>query len=227
MNYRDVFYHPLPGGVYSGRAMTALNRARNVCGQLSTWQSIDTVGQRIVDISAIINTFFGQQEVQIWQTYASSFLAGTTLEELRDFLWADTDEQQVTLLEAVYERLNLPVPAGGMLPPRVRVMTMHGAKGLSARVVFIPGLEEETLPGPWRQPYPGLVLEAARLLYVSITRARASCIVSYAGTRIVNGQFIRRTPSRFCAQLGGTFNYITNGLTAQEVRLIIETCVAL
>jgi len=156
MNYRNLFYQPLPAGVFTGRALTALNRARGVCGQLSTWQSADTIGQRMADISAIINSLFGPQEVQIWQAYALSLPAGMTLEELRDFLWADTDEQQAALLEAVYERLNLPVPAGGLLPPRVRVMTMHGAKGLSARVVFIPGLEEETLPGPWRQPHaPG------------------------------------------------------------------------
>jgi len=227
MNYRDVFYHALPAGVFSGRAVTALNRARGVCGQLSTWQASDTIGQRMTDISGIISNLFGPQEVQDWQTYASSFPAGTTLEELRDFLWADTDEQQAALLQVVYERLNEPVPVGGLLPSRVRIMTMHGAKGLSARVVFIPGLEEETLPGPWRQPYPGLVLEAARLLYVSITRARAACIMSYAGTRVVNGQFSRRTPSRFCAQLGGVFSYRTNGLTAQEVQQIMQTCAAL
>ncbi|HIE47441.1 TPA: ATP-dependent helicase [Candidatus Bipolaricaulota bacterium] len=82
-------------------------------------------------------------------------------------------------------------------------MTMHGAKGLSGQIVFIPGLEEEILPGPWRQPYPGLVLEAARLLYVSITRARAACILSHARTRIVNGRFSRQTASRFCPHLGG------------------------
>lgn len=195
-----------------------------MCGQLSSWRCNDTVGQRITDISAIINDLFGQQEVDDWQTYASSFPVGTTLEELRDFLWADTDEQQAALLKTVHERLNLPIPACGLLPPRVRVMTMHGAKGLSAHVVFIPGLEEETLPGHWRRPYPGLVLEAARLLYVSITRARASCIVSYARTRVVNGEYDRRTPSRFCAQLGGAFSHRINGLTSQEIQQIIQIC---
>ena len=125
-----------------------------------------------------------------------------TIEEVQDFLWTDTDEQQAVLLQAVLDRLNLPLSAAGVLPPRVRVMTMHGAKGLSGKVVFIPGLEEEILPGPWRQPYPGLVLEAARLLYVSITRARATCIISYARTRVVHGQFGSHTPSRFAVHLG-------------------------
>ena len=104
---------------------------------------------------------------------------------------------------------------------------MHGAKGLSARVVFIPGLEEEILPGPWRQRYPGLVLEAARLLYVSVTRARAACILSYGGTRIVNGRFTTHAPSRFCTQLGGGFAFRSAGLTRSEVLNVVQDCSAL
>ena len=101
-------------------------------------------------------------------------------------------------------------------------MTMHGAKGLSARIVFIPGLEEEIIPGPRRQPYPGLVLEAARLLYVSITRARAACILTYAQRRIVNGQFTNQHASRFTASLNGGFAQRQNGLTAGEVQAILQ-----
>jgi superfamily I DNA/RNA helicase len=139
-----------------------------------------------------------------------------TLEELRDYLWADTDEQQSAILQAVMTRLNLTIPVAGILPPRVRVMTMHGAKGLSGKIVFIPGLEEDILPGPWRQPYPGLVLEAARL-FVSITRARVTCLMSYARTRLVHGRFTGQTASRFAAQLGGAFVARTTGLTNAEI----------
>jgi DNA helicase-2/ATP-dependent DNA helicase PcrA len=224
LNYRDIFYRPLPAGAFTGRPITALNRARAICGQVSTWQASDTLAQRTADIAGIVTNVLGAGDAQAWQTYAASLLPGTTLEELRDFLWADTDEQQAALLQTVFTRLNQPIPAGGLLPARVRVMTMHGAKGLSARVVLTPGIEEAILPGPWRQPYPGLILEAARLLYVSVTRARATCILSYAGTRIVNGQFSRHAPSRFCTQLGGAFAYRTGGLTFPEVQNIVQDC---
>lgn len=224
LNFRDLFYQALPAGVFAGRATTALSRARGLVGQLSTWQAADTLGQRTADIATIVSGVYGQQEAQAWQTYAGALPQGTTLEELRDFLWADTDEQQAALLQAVYERLNQQLPPAGLIPDRVRVLTMHGAKGLSARVVFVPGLEEQVLPGPWRQPYPGLVLEAARLLYVSVTRARAACVISFARTRIVNGQFSQQAPSRFCTQLGGGFNGRANGLTGQEVQQIAQTC---
>ena len=96
-------------------------------------------------------------------------------------------------------------PLEAVLPERVRIMTMHGAKGLSGTIVFIPGLEDTILPGTKRVPYPGLVLEAARLLYVSITRARAACIMSNAYRRFFNGRNVAQAPSRFTASLGGTF----------------------
>jgi len=91
--------------------------------------------------------------------------------------------------------------------------------------VFIPGLEEEIIfPGPWRQPYPGLILEAARLLYVSITRARAACVMSYANRRTVNGVNTAHTPSRFTAQLGGAFAAGPAGLSAAQVAQIMADC---
>ena len=100
-------------------------------------------------------------------------------------------------------------------------MTMHGAKGLGATVVFVPGLEESVLPGNFRQPYPGLVLEAARLLYVSITRARAACILSYADERLVYGGMVRQHPSHFLMHVGGAFRHQDAGLTNSEVTAIV------
>jgi len=220
LNYQSIFYQPLPSGVFAGRALTALNNARALCAQLQGWQASDAVGQHLAAIANNLTANFSPADGQAWQVFVSALPAGMTLEELRNYLWADTDEQQSAILQTVMTRLNLSIPAAGVLPPRVRVMTMHGAKGLSAKVVFIPGIEEEILPGPWRQPYPGLVLEAARLLYVSITRARAACIMSYATTRTVNGQFRRQTSSRFAGHLGGAFAVRTSGLTTAEIAQI-------
>ena len=227
LNFRDILHQPLPAGVFTGRSLTALERARSVVAQVEPWLSADTLAQRTAEIEGIVTTVFDVQEAQAWQAFAATLPSGATLEEVRDFLWADTDEQQSAILQGVYERLNQPIPIGGLIPDRVRILTMHGAKGLSARVVFVPGLEEQILPGPWRQPYPGLVLEAARLLYVSVTRARAACVISFARTRIVNGQFNQQAPSRFCPQLGGVFGWRTSGLSTPEVQAIVQECVTL
>jgi len=103
--------------------------------------------------------------------------------------------------------------------PRVRVMTMHGAKGLNAAVVFIPGLEEAILPGEKRTPYPGRVQEVARQLYVSISRAHIACFVSYARSRLKSGKReYNRAHSRYCVSLGGRFNEREeSGLTEKEI----------
>jgi len=100
-------------------------------------------------------------------------------------------------------------------------MSLHGAKGLSSRIVFVPGLEEHIFPGPWRQPYPGLVLEAARLLYVSVTRARAACVLTYAAQRRMQGPMQGTAASRFTASLNGPFVGRANGLQQPEVQQII------
>lgn len=221
LNYRDIFYNPLPAAVFTGRRLTALNYARQTCAQITGWLRTDTLGQRTAEIFTILASVFTAAEAQQWLNYIQNLPQGMNLEELRDWLWADTDEQQMSVLASIYARLSQPIPPTAVLPPRVRVMSMHGAKGLSARVVFVPGLEDAIFPGPWRQPYPGLVLEAARLLYVAITRARAACILSYARHRMVNGRFLNVAASRFTANLAGPFLPRTVGLQAGEAQQIL------
>jgi DNA helicase-2/ATP-dependent DNA helicase PcrA len=221
LSYWDIFHNPLPGTVFQGRNLTALNHARQACTQIGAWQRTDTLQMRSADLAGILTATFSAAEAQNWQNYVAALPPDMTLEELRDWLWADTDEQQMSVLGAVYARLNQAMPASAVLPPRVRVMSMHGAKGLSSRIVFVPGLEEHIFPGPWRQPYPGLVLEAARLLYVSITRARAACILSYAARRRMQGPMRATAASRFTASLNGAFLGRANGLQQPEVQQII------
>jgi DNA helicase-2/ATP-dependent DNA helicase PcrA len=224
LNFRDVFYRPLPPQLLSTRGRNAVEHARTICANVSTWQETDTVGQRLPDLTAIVAESLGPDNTLQWETFAAQFPDDMTLDEVRNFMWADNDEQQAQIIQGVFSRLGQPVPDAQLLPQRVRIMTMHGAKGLAARVVFIPGLEDDLFPGPWRTPYPGLVLEAARLLYVSITRARAACIASYAARRLVNGRHRRQAPSRFTANLNGMFVHQAHGLTAAEVQEVIQNC---
>jgi len=99
---------------------------------------------------------------------------------------------------------------------------MHGAKGLDAQIVFIPGLEEAILPGEKRRPYPGLVLEAARMLFVSITRARIACALSYATTRVVHGQHTETTASQFTAAIGRVFGWRDGGISPASASKSVE-----
>ena len=222
--FREIFYHPLPAGVFMGAALTALNAARAVCAHIATWQENDAFGQRSVDMTALITQMAGAQEAANWNAQVAAIPPDITLKEFREYLSADGDEDELEVLATVYQRLGQQMPAAQALPPRVKLMTMHGAKGLSARVVFIPGLEDELIPGPKRAAVPGLVLESARLLYVSITRARAAVVLSRAARRFINGQMKIHTPSRFAAHLGGVFAWRNSGATIAEAQDIAEQC---
>ncbi len=228
LNFRSIFYDAIPEGVITGALRTVVNHARTTCAAMNGWQGVDTLVQRSAAISEIIENQLGAAAVPGWNEFIADLPGEMYLSELRDFLWADTDDQQRAVLEDAFIRLGMEIPEQGVVQPRVRIMTMHGAKGLSARVVFIPGLEEQIFPGPRRHPFPGLVLEAARLLYVSVTRARAACVMSYSTRRIVNGEMRNHTYSRFAAHLGGPFAYRNDGaLTPAEVELIMADCVNL
>ncbi|MEI6153214.1 MAG: 3'-5' exonuclease [Deltaproteobacteria bacterium] len=147
-----------------------------------------------------------------------------TLEELETILGSRSEKDARQVLFDIFSRLNQPVPVGLDPSGRVRVMTLHSSKGLGAKVVFIPGLEEQLLPGPYRAPFPGQVQEAARLLYVGITRARANCVISLANRRFVNGRIFVHQPSRFAANFGIAFNARMNGLTPVEINNILVNC---
>ena len=60
---------------------------------------------------------------------------------------------------------------------RVKIMTLHGAKGLEAENVVIAGVADQVIPG--RAKEPDRIEEQRRLLYVSITRAKSSLIISW------------------------------------------------
>jgi DNA helicase-2/ATP-dependent DNA helicase PcrA len=228
LNYRSLFYDPLPAELFRGRQKTALESARALVARVVGWEPSDELATHDAEIRQMLEDRSGAEARDSWIENASHLPPDLTLGEVRDYLWADTDEQQLDVLRTAFQRLGLELIEDDVLLPRARMMTMHRAKGLSAQVVFIPGLEEEIFPGERRRPYPGLVLEAARLLYVSVSRARGASIVSYAGTRTRFGILTRPAPSRFTASLGGAFGYRDDqGLLPAEVQVIVGECASL
>ena len=82
----------------------------------------------------------------------------------------------------------------------VRLMTLHGCKGLEFPHVFMAGVEEELLPHRNSLEESG-EQEERRLMYVGITRARDTLTLSYASHRRRYGEHISCEPSRFLGEL--------------------------
>ena len=82
----------------------------------------------------------------------------------------------------------------------VRLMTLHGSKGLEFPHVFIAGVEEDLLPHR-NSLEENAEEEERRLMYVGITRARESLTLSYAKSRRRFGEVMRGEPSRFLEEL--------------------------
>lgn len=81
--------------------------------------------------------------------------------------------------------------------PRITLMTVHAAKGLEFKNVFVVGLEENLFPSAMSGDSPRAMEEERRLFYVAITRAEEHCFLSYARTRYRFGKMEFGSPSRF------------------------------
>ncbi len=80
---------------------------------------------------------------------------------------------------------------------KITMMTVHAAKGLEFKAVFIVGMEEELFPSAYTTASERELEEERRLFYVAITRAEELCFISYAKSRFRNGKTNFSNPSRF------------------------------
>lgn len=80
---------------------------------------------------------------------------------------------------------------------KITLMTVHSAKGLEFRNVFVVGMEENLFPSSMAGDSPRALEEERRLFYVAITRAEEHCYLSYAKTRMRYGKTEFGSPSRF------------------------------
>jgi len=79
----------------------------------------------------------------------------------------------------------------------VHLMTLHSAKGLEFKVVFVIGLEEGIFPHSRSLMDEGEMEEERRLMYVGITRAKEKAYLLYTRERNIFGSLQINSPSRF------------------------------
>ena len=97
---------------------------------------------------------------------------------------------------------------------KVKLMTIHAAKGLEFDYVFVTGMEENLFPSSLSINTRKELEEERRLFYVALTRARKRVVLSYAETRYKFGSLQFAEASRFLDEIPERFINTTRKASA-------------
>lgn len=99
---------------------------------------------------------------------------------------------------------------------KVTLMTVHSAKGLEYKYVYIVGMEENLFPSQRAAESPDGIEEERRLFYVALTRAKVSATISYAEMRFKWGNMEFSRPSCFLREIDP--RYVESEVDLEEER---------
>ncbi len=95
----------------------------------------------------------------------------------------------------------------------VTLMSVHSAKGLEFKSVFVVGLEDKLFPSFMSMDSAEQLDEERRLFYVAITRAEQFLTLTFANSRYQFGQMRYNDPSRFLQEISPKHLEIANPIS--------------
>jgi len=90
----------------------------------------------------------------------------------------------------------------------LRLLTMHGAKGLEFQTVILPALEEDSQASPFTRRHS--IQEEEHLIYVAVTRCKLNLYLSYSRLREIHHQSEERRPARCISIFKPLAHYMLN-----------------
>ena len=135
-----------------------------------------------------------------FRSVTENFQKETGIVNLEDFL------EEISLVSDISEHQEV--------DDAITLMTIHSAKGLEFRVVFLVGMEDGIMPHIMSLQENKLD-EERRLCYVAITRAKEMLYITNAKSRMQYGNIDSKKPSRFISE-------IDNNLIEKEDKTIKE-----
>ena len=100
-------------------------------------------------------------------------------------------------------------------------MTLHSAKGLEFKVVFILGMEEGIFPHSRSFENPSELEEERRLCYVGITRAKTKLYLLSAKVRTIFGNTSSTIESRFLKEIDPSLiNFVNTSPEIKDSKII-------
>ena len=130
------------------------------------------------------------------------------------------EESGIYDLETFLENILLVSDAGQYKEDKdaVNIMTLHSAKGLEFKVVFILGMEEGIFPHQRSFESLSELEEERRLCYVGITRAKSKLYLLSARKRTLYGKTTATVESRFIKEIDSDLINMTNTIVKEEVK---------
>jgi DNA helicase-2/ATP-dependent DNA helicase PcrA len=201
---------------YELRASTAtlnildafVTKIKSFQAELHTRDAFD-LGKHIADSTGITQEL--QQNVEEKERYEN---LGELLNALKDFVERppryEVDMETGEVLESVFPSISQFLNEIALYTDsdkseeananRIKLMTMHSAKGLEFPFVYVAGLEDNLVPFYLIANQDDLE-EERRLFYVAITRAERSVVLSLALRRRVFGSYKFSQPSPFLREI--------------------------
>ena len=188
-------------------------KLRNFCTMLEGWmqrsfnEDAYSLGRDIIQESGMSKDIFAgkepediarQENVEEFLSGLSDFVEDRKEEDMGDHVSLTDFLQEVSLMTDLDSD-------GDSDEPKVVLMTIHAAKGLEFKTVFVVGLEENIFPSPMCSDSMRGLEEERRLLYVAITRAEKHCFLTCAQNRFRYGRMEFDTPSRLIRDIDPRF----------------------
>ena len=170
---------------------------KDLVDSFSRWRSL-MEGLPHTDLAEMILDESGYTE--IWQNDKSADAPGR-LDNLKELV---RSMEEFENLAGFLEHIALVMDTdSGNTGDKVSLMTLHSAKGLEFKTVFLPGWEEGLFPHQRALDENGRagLEEERRLAYVGLTRARRRALVSFAANRRIHALWQNALPSRFIDEL--------------------------
>ena len=125
------------------------------------------------------------------------------IEEVKTSILTYQNEAEEASLGGFLEEISLYTDVDKYEPDQdtVMLMTVHSAKGLEFRNVFLVGMEQGVFPGNRSLSTPQDLEEERRLAYVALTRAKEKLTLTTAASRMLFGMTMRNPPSQFLEEI--------------------------
>lgn len=101
---------------------------------------------------------------------------------------------------------------------KITLMSVHAAKGLEFKSVFVVGMEDNIFPSYLSMSSPEQLDEERRLFYVAITRAEQFLTLTFANTRYNRGDIRKNEPSRFLREINSAHLESTGSAIPRNTR---------